>query len=340
MGVGSTRVHAQHNRTRRRRQHGGWAWWPKASLGLVLALGFAFTAYTGGMHHLPPHPWLNSPRRAGQLLDTASPEEQFAQAFTYGGWCGKWLDLTAIADREAAVPASLRTTYLDGVSHGLALDEANTNAQWRQLAEHFPPEARNILLRGLVRAYAEAHTEDPDGVWAFAHAGRPPLPEADILDGIRTGIQRANGGQMGAALQAIPLWPPAIQRALAEELGWRIGDDSTPATLVPLLAAVPPAQACALVRGAVRGAALRAPTAAGAWPAFGDWWRAAPPDCADELDQGLAWALHIRLGPRARDALPSIADDTRRARVASWLDALQQQHILQPVWAPIVAKPV
>lgn len=191
--------------------------------------------------------------------DVADWSEAFEAGESMGG-----ASLEEVAQRASSMPPDLRLPYWDGVSHGLpVIDDLDAFAVAVEALHD--REVRGVLWRGAVRAYTQEHASDPDLVLRYAREiqARDTLEPHEVADGIRIGLQRAEGYDLRTAIELGMRYPEELQGPIFEELGWRLGDEVEPrvANLAPALErylpGVPESSRCFFVHGAVRGFTMR-----------------------------------------------------------------------------------
>jgi hypothetical protein len=152
-----------------------------------------------------------------------------------------------------SLPAPMRSDCVDGVGHGIPAGQVPPEQAVEVLAG-LPGPARAQLADGMARSWAEAAGGEPEATTAaLTVAGIAP---ADVINGVRIGLQRSRGHDLPAAIATAARWPSAAWPALFEELGWRAGNDALKDCFTHI-ELVPPAAQPAFVRGAARGAALK-----------------------------------------------------------------------------------
>ncbi|MCB9760152.1 MAG: hypothetical protein H6739_09990 [Alphaproteobacteria bacterium] len=293
----------------------------------------------------PPDETTTAPAATARPSPSASldcprvlPTGSFEALFASGERCGEVLGPAALLSRAEGLSAGRREVFLDGASHGLeAPDDLNA---WFAALEDLDPSDRRYFHDGALRAYTEAAGGDPGRVvpWATDYAHRAGM--RDPYNGVRIGLQRAQGYSLPTAIRLAARYPDSWWPALYEELGWRAGDEldrrgEDPGALVKL---VPEPAKCAFAHGAIRGLTqVNLPRQAEDWAPVLEVMERLPDRCTPQMWRGVAWALLISLDEHPGVAEASLdalaeADGAREARIA--LDHLRARaNGPTPIWA-------
>ncbi len=192
----------------------------------------------------------SGPRSTGPAWQQAFRAGE-AAAMVYG------VDLVAAAEVSESVAAEDRASWFAGYAHRAPWDVTDVEGQVQVIRDAVPAAHRPALYTGVVLRHAIVHEGDPDVVVPFARAFGEAVGVSPV-DGVRIGLQMGRGDDLPAALALAGRYPEAWQPALAEELGWRAGDDgelSDVPRVVGLLARVPGPSRASFVHGVCRGAA-------------------------------------------------------------------------------------
>ena len=250
------------------------------------------------------------------------------------------------AGSEAAAQPLAELSRLAQQHHGEA-----RGAFWNGVGQELPPPPdphafaaevqRDVgapyqaaLWEGAVRAVTQAEPREVDRVLAFRSTLKQAagLGEGVGIDGLRVGLRRALGADTAEALEVAARYPGELHAALAEELGWGLGD-AWPTDQPGLLeaasehrAAVPSGQWCLFLHGVVRGHTARQLQVGeprvldAAWPETGE--------CVAEVPRAMARAIwEAQPEPEVHDAMvPVVFAGTARQAAArahlARLDAL------------------
>lgn len=262
------------------------------------------------------------PAEAGRQVSVLAPERAFHETFSYGEATMAAGGMADAVARGAWLPVSARHDFYDGAAHGWRVPLESDPAQlFADLSATAPPMYRERFEDAVARSWTEQLQGDPaqvvPRVEQWARVTRTPV----ALDGVRVGLQRARGGNLGDAFALVEGYPADWQPALYEELGWRAAQSGWVWrwSWERTVAAVPPASRCAFVHGAVRGRLLNRPWADGrGGAAMASEVGARAGACAAAASQGLAWGAFIAWGPDADRRLTELPEGSRRdtARVA------------------------
>lgn len=256
-----------------------------------------------------------SPEAAAARMKALPQERRLELVMGYGHLCGLLCDLDRIGERALALGPDAWGPFLDGAGHAWSPSSADAEEVAREIERALIPVHRHHFVDAAALQRTLQSPEQPGEVVAWVER-LEARTGADATNGVRIGFQQARGGDLPRALPAVAAWPERLWIPMAEELGWRAGDEARLAELPALMALAPAPAACAVAQGAARGAALRR-TQDGIEPlalrAVLDESLRLAPACADHLRLGLAWALRIRLaGPRAQALLDALADPALR----------------------------
>ncbi|MCB9763754.1 MAG: hypothetical protein H6739_28555 [Alphaproteobacteria bacterium] len=263
--------------------------------------------------------------------------------FRAGELCGESGDLHAALETARGLEASDRLVFLDGVGHGLGPPEGDGQGLIDALAT-LPPNERRMLHNGVIRAYTQAHVDQPAQVeaWATDYAARAG-GDVNPEEGARVGLQRALGADPVAARRAALTFPEAWWPALFEELGWQAGDAVDLARSHPqaLGVAVPEVARCVFFQGAARGATMRAAVDGRLQPPTAFIQRLSPA-CQRAAWRGVGFAVTITLrsDPAAAEAaLAGIEDAAGQAEARAVWDhnhrrVLPEGEVPLLLWSP------
>lgn len=115
--------------------------------------------------------------------------------------------------------------FYDGVAHGRDWSSQTIKQQSNNIKSAIPPEYQERLFNGLAMYKISEAKGDMKKIKSLILNLEDQLIGVNLRDGVRVGFQRSIGHQPETALNKVSLFPEFYQSAIAEELGWRVGDD-------------------------------------------------------------------------------------------------------------------
>lgn len=306
----------------------------RRALFLVVPLGLA-AALAGLLADPGRRAALQGPEAAAATLAALPEAQRFEAAFTYGTVAGRLDDLDGLHRRAAALPPVARGVFLDGAGHTWQGRSEDAVDVAQEITAALALEERAFFVDAAALHYTLEHPDDPTGTctWVRALERAADLP---ATNGLRVGFQQARGARLSVALGAVGTWPPELWAPLAEELGWRIGDEDRLGELAELMALVPPEVECAVAQGAARGAVLARSEEEVRALDLGevlDTVRLQVPRCEEHARLGVAWGLHLRLGDQVGTARQVLATLGEPGVTAFWSLLGQGPGTPAPPWA-------
>ena len=275
---------------------------------------------------------LIDPDGAARQIESLPRERRFEAAMGYGHLCGRLFDLEQIGARARALQPAERVIFLDGAGHAWTPESDGSAQVAQEVTDALAPELRPYFVDAAAMQRTRDDPDRPDAVMAWV-GDLEARSGIDASNGVRIGFQQARGEDLEQALSAVAAWPPRMWIPMAEELGWRVGDQSRLAELPALMSMVPPEAACSVAQGAARGATLRRTEEGlevGVLRQVLVETLASAGSCAEHVRLGMAWGLHLRLdGSPAAPLLAQLGDPGTTAMSARLLG----RGPLGPPWA-------
>ncbi len=167
-----------------------------------------------------------SAEEALAVVTKSPPERQWMVAFFLGEQVGHHYGtkLTRARWFSDALPEELRQVFYNGLAHTCPWNIEDPAAQVAAIDEAVPDAYRKSAYIGVLIRYAMVHVDTPDKVVGFA---RPFGREhgVDAVDGVRIGVQQRHRRDPAKALALVAQYPEDFQKAMAEEIGWRVGSE-------------------------------------------------------------------------------------------------------------------
>ena len=157
-------------------------------------------------------------------LQKCPKEQHFSIAFRYGELKLSKNELNVMIQKVDKVPHSVQDPLWDGYSHGHPWEEHSIEENWSTVQKYISNNShRDIVSRGLVYHHLEQDIKNLPEMRERVNYYETLFPVVSIQDGLRIVLQR--NLKEAEVLSKIHLFDKKYQIPIAEELGWRVGDE-------------------------------------------------------------------------------------------------------------------
>ena len=157
-------------------------------------------------------------------LEKCPKEQHFSIGFRYGELTLSQDELNVVTQKMARAPRSVQDPLWDGYGHGHAWEEHSIEENWSTVQQYISNRNhRDIVSRGMVYHHLQQNIKNLSKMNESINYYETLFPIVSIQDGLRIVLQR--NLKEAEVLSKIHLFDKKYQIPIAEELGWRVGDE-------------------------------------------------------------------------------------------------------------------
>ena len=157
-------------------------------------------------------------------LKKCPEEEHFSIAFRYGELKLSQDELNVMVQNIDKSPQSVQDPLWDGYGHGHAWEEHSIEENWTTVQKYISNKNhRDIVSRGMIYHHLQQNVKHLSEMHERINYYETLFPVVSIQDGLRIVLQR--NLKVVDVLSKIHLFDKKYQIPIAEELGWRVGDE-------------------------------------------------------------------------------------------------------------------